>query len=716
MENAIFISFDDHYANHAYTCIRSIKKHYPNHPKILINYVGEKGLPDSFLDDTLNCELIFLNISPPLLENIHLGPVNSPNVFTRYLLWTEAFDRFDKILHLDVDTLVLSPLDAIFEPEDFFVVSDHSNTPKYRVFKPESFRNEELLRLLKEDNIKLPEGQDDMVNAGVFMIPRKYRNQYHYSKLWELTRRYNTHLLFADQSAISLWCHYNGIEISKQYEFNFQVPFVYSDSFFYDNYLTQATIARIKILHFCWWKPEQEYYNTFKLLAENFIRLDEEYQSIADKRYSLKDLSVVISVKAESNDRLVNLNFIFKYFEYYFKDYEIIVVEQDYSSKLSDLVLERVGVKHLFLQSEGCHYKTRNLNLGASVSNRPIIMICDCDIICKPEAIILSIEKLKQGSTFISPHNGITAQIKKHFFKEKPSIHSIVKQLPFFPKDYDVRINDFDYSDFEPLYGNSNYDTSGGAIFCDKEALAKIGGWNTNFISYGYEDMEFIYRIKKLGYPLEKLNDFNLYHFEHERTTDSMLNNFYRSNEREWENICSMTSEELRNYALNGFKKIILDNRKEFYFCNSREEYSLKLINSSKVDLQDISVVVPVSFNNGHTHKVLKLFLDNFEASYNNYQIILIEYNSREFKYPDNLKNLKYFWLNKGEKESAINLGIKQATTTYIAVWELDCSVAPQELEKSLELVRVSATEAEKVPDLLINNIRIMRSENQEVN
>jgi GT2 family glycosyltransferase len=52
--------------------------------------------------------------------------------------------------------------------------------------------------------------------------------------------------------------------------------------------------------------------------------------------------------------------------------------------------------------------------------------------------------------------------------------------------------------------------------------------------------MEFVHRLQKLGYRLEMLDNNILYHFYHERKSDSLYNNFFRSNEAEWENVVAM--------------------------------------------------------------------------------------------------------------------------------------------------------------------------------
>ena len=74
---------------------------------------------------------------------------------------------------------------------------------------------------------------------------------------------------------------------------------------------------------------------------------------------------------------------------------------------------------------------------------------------------------------------------------------------------------------------------------------------NENFVAYAPEDVERYYRFTKLGYKVERIDDW-IYHLEHKRTPNSWINNPYMSqNNNEWEKIKCMNKDELYSYIKN---------------------------------------------------------------------------------------------------------------------------------------------------------------------
>ena len=62
------------------------------------------------------------------------------------------------------------------------------------------------------------------------------------------------------------------------------------------------------------------------------------------------------------------------------------------------------------------------------------------------------------------------------------------------------------------------------------EKYKKCGGENELFIAYGPEDVERYERFIKIGYKVDRVNDF-VYHLEHHRTPFSDSNNkFFNEN------------------------------------------------------------------------------------------------------------------------------------------------------------------------------------------
>ncbi len=270
MRHAIFMCFDDKFCNYARACLNSIERNYPDHPKILVDYRGAERHMLAFLQATNNLVLL-----DPLQEvsqiGFNLGPVNSPTVYIRYNLWTSHFEEYDNILHLDADTLVMKPLDELLEMEDFFITANHEPFDFVRVFPEDATEDKELHDLLRIDGLRYPGGMDDMGNAGVFLLPKKYRTPVCLDKMIYLTKRYNKWLNYADQSALSLWCMTQEIPFQKRWEYNFQMPFLIMHD-------VPVSLSDACVLHYSsTYKPDTEEFRTWWRLGKHAVCVEQLY-------------------------------------------------------------------------------------------------------------------------------------------------------------------------------------------------------------------------------------------------------------------------------------------------------------------------------------------------------------------------------------------------------------------------------------------------------
>jgi lipopolysaccharide biosynthesis glycosyltransferase len=247
--HAIFLAFDQGYAALGRACLNSIKRNFPNHPHIIVSYDGCDPEFLSFLRSFRDLEIIspidiraITGDSDDELAEILAGEWRE-GVEYKYFAWTERFENYDNVLYLDIDTLVLAPLDELFSKTDFFVVTDPAQGKHCRVFKLDRRADAELHKRLNEDSLPLFEDQYQMCNSGVFVVPRHLRTREHLDQLLHLRRRYRGYCKFPDQSVISMWCYLNHFAYSQRYQFNFQTFMFNSDITGYDE-------KNISILHF----------------------------------------------------------------------------------------------------------------------------------------------------------------------------------------------------------------------------------------------------------------------------------------------------------------------------------------------------------------------------------------------------------------------------------------------------------------------------------
>jgi lipopolysaccharide biosynthesis glycosyltransferase len=244
MNNAIFICVDRNYEKYARACFNSLETNYLNHPIVLVysNYPTDEF--STYIHGLKNYKLIHYQ---QFFTDNALGPIGNEIVYNKFRLWSNEFDEYDTVLHLDVDLLVVKSLESYFNIEDFFIVVDGLED-----FVVNAFHNcdDRLGNLLQEDKIDFDYKKPSfMYNAGVFCVPKKYRTQENLDELIHLTRRYSQYLRFADQTAITLWCYRHHIKPSYKLGKNYLTPFFGHKS-------TWRKPEDIHIIHFIDRKPD----------------------------------------------------------------------------------------------------------------------------------------------------------------------------------------------------------------------------------------------------------------------------------------------------------------------------------------------------------------------------------------------------------------------------------------------------------------------------
>lgn len=215
MKHGLFVTFDDGYFQYFKSLITSIRIQYPNYPTIYIAYKGSNNEIGNYIRQIPKAE--------PVIYRTDYGKLT----YQRFRLWNpDELQDVDKIIHLDCDMIVREPLDELFEHEEFYIVSNAEPHYSVRIFNKDS--SQHLIRsALRTKHMTFPDGPHSMANAGMFMIPRKYRTEMYIETLIKLDVELREFFGYNDQSAISLWCRYFNIPIRreiKDLEYNVQPP------------------------------------------------------------------------------------------------------------------------------------------------------------------------------------------------------------------------------------------------------------------------------------------------------------------------------------------------------------------------------------------------------------------------------------------------------------------------------------------------------------
>jgi len=256
------------------------------------------------------------------------------------------------------------------------------------------------------------------------------------------------------------------------------------------------------------------------------------------KRYDLINCSIVVPIHVDCLQRLDHLNFLVQYFSTFFKNYKLIIAEQGKTKKVNISNQENIHVE--FVESSEEFSTSEICNMGAFLVETPFFCKCDTDAVIHPDAFFNAFELLKQSplTTLVMPYNGVSFTLTSPLKEEVMSSFEF-NSLPFVKPENSL--------DFDTPHIQLKSNRSTGLIHHFKTStFKKLGGYNEEFIGWGYEDNEIITRFKKLGYSIGTLEHYNAYHLDHPRIEGSkfqLLQNMHRLQLVE-----NMTADQLVKY------------------------------------------------------------------------------------------------------------------------------------------------------------------------
>jgi len=254
-----------------------------------------------------------------------------------------------------------------------------------------------------------------------------------------------------------------------------------------------------------------------------------------DKKIQLIDVSFQIPVYYDHPDREENLKILLRFFHRYFEDAEVYVTEMyDHEPKLTYLQDKGHFYCHRYdLMYSPVMHRTKALNNMARNTKRRYIFNWDVDVFIAPLQILQAVEMLRSGADMVYPYKWAFARMPRNIWLDKI-------------RDYDGDVGLVGDTRFNGM-NTSDVVSLGGAVGFDKESFIDGGMENENFISYGAEDVERMYRFEKLGYRIERVLGNNMYHLNHWVGPNSLnTHKHFKANDAELKRIKAFTKEELR--------------------------------------------------------------------------------------------------------------------------------------------------------------------------
>lgn len=251
-----------------------------------------------------------------------------------------------------------------------------------------------------------------------------------------------------------------------------------------------------------------------------------------EKRTSLKDLSILIPVRADSVSRLENLYILVWYLNRFF-DTHIIIAESDIQQRI-DLSFLPLCCSYYFVYDDNpVFHRTRINNFLIGKADTDIISIYDTDVILPVAQIEESILLIRTGkASIVSPYDG-------RFI----SADTLFKTL--FSRMLDEKLLCDNIGKMQITCKRSY----GGAVFMRKSHFITSGMENEYLTSWGPDDIERIKRMRHLGYNEARVAG-PLFHMPHERKENSGYQQFDSQFTlmEEYFKICDMSYCELVEY------------------------------------------------------------------------------------------------------------------------------------------------------------------------
>ena len=408
-------------------------------------------------------------------------------------------------------------------------------------------------------------------------------------------------------------------------------------------------------------KDDEKYYNYLALNnmnKENQSKKEFLYNNPIIKPPDYANVTVIIPFH-DSNDpkRIENLEIVLKHLKLIGVEH-IIISEEDEYSKLNvyadswskdfkDFLL-------LFTPSNDLFNKSAAVNEGVKRAITSNVVMMDSDVLIEKCVFDKSLSLLDSFFDFVYPFNRMVQQIY--------SIGEGVEKFNFddIGSEIEIRPN-----------------ADGGCLFCRKQSLLNIGGFNQRYKGWGGEDNEITLRINLSDYKCIRLNNI-LYHLHHTKKKRNGSN----------ANILLESSNLSRFNDIN-----ILINENRDMYLNSRvfKEEHFKSVTGYL-----ISVIIPIYKCDSYYLDRCITSLKNQTLGFENIEVILVDNDCNEESinlinsYVEKYDNFKPIFLDSNSSISvARNEGIKLATADNVIFLDSDdyfvrdiCEIAYNNINK----------------------------------
>ena len=357
----------------------------------------------------------------------------------------------------------------------------------------------------------------------------------------------------------------------------------------------------------------------------------------------VKDISVVIGFKDWGLRRLA---LAVSTIQASFGDLDGEVIVSDYGSAETGEtkhVLEGLGARYVYTETDGMWSRSRALNAGFAVSTGRVLVSTDADMVFSPH----SMETIGR-MVLNSPTSGLLLQCR---------------DLPPQWTDMEIAEGGAHWEEFEVVGRRRPRWGMGGMIAVSRDIFLKLRGYDERMKTYGGEDIDFAQRVRRAGARLIWVEDpsVRMYHMWHPSTADKH----------------ALSVEETAQVDAN--KSIM---REDKTFVRNVRSWAHR-----PHDARPLVSVVISTYNRGH------LILDTLHSlqsqTVQDFEVVVVDDGSTDDTHAvvESLGDprVRYIYQENAGVSAARNRGVAASRGHYVAVLDDDDIALPWRLEAHFE-------------------------------
>jgi len=330
-----------------------------------------------------------------------------------------------------------------------------------------------------------------------------------------------------------------GFKITIHKELDFCWPRESLDRYYDTKILHNSGISEVdsfRLFYKDYYRQHHPYFDNFQLISQDvcsikYVDALAKARKFFFQKHNLQNLTFLIIIKIDSEDRLCNLDILTRYLYHNFNT-NINILEVDDIPRINKNTLHP-SINYEFIEDIApVLHRTKYLNYMTRKANTKFVAIYDVDVIIPVNQLVETYRLLSDDLyDVIYPYSG-------NFIGVDPSVR--------FDFQRSLELTTLSSPSDDSLHSNS----VGGVFVVNRDRYIEAGCENTNFVGWGMEDAERYRRFKILGLNIHRSTG-PLYHLNHFRGKSSYN---YGSTDifnkkMEYLKVCAMSASKLATYV-----------------------------------------------------------------------------------------------------------------------------------------------------------------------